>query len=378
MVAYLLMSWLNRGIVEDFEIQPGRRWSKDTLLEMPDMSYAQELLSTPVPVENRIAVLNNTNPTFTSHTFRTIANSLNVSVKTAETLAAEIDIIPDKDTLPLYSFELLEEEVLWNRFVDTLPQQMGPRRVGNAISRDRDWVIQTANELAIFPAIDVAPNGLLRTRYDKSLVSALRTLMLHAPLASDWQNAEEFSREFRRSERWVVNILERNGIFPQDRMANKGQNVSPHYHPDSREVLRENNSYEMAGDWMTISRMATLLARGYNWVQIRIQKSGIVGEMRFDDTHKLARHYSPEIFEQLKHMREAEKTSVELEGYISEKELARRLGRTWKWVRSRSDKIDSIVVTYVDTQDRTMWLYPEEAEAQMNELPSRRSKKPIL
>ena len=76
--------------MEEFEIRPGERLPAETRMEMPEVSYEQELIMTPVPFENRVAYLSDfVKPHAKRETIEHIAKALGVSVGRAERMAEE-------------------------------------------------------------------------------------------------------------------------------------------------------------------------------------------------------------------------------------------------------------------------------------------------
>ena len=102
------------------------------------------------------------------------------------------------------------------------------------------------------------------------------------------------------------------------------------------ELKKERDSYPLAGDWLTMVQMKTILGRHEMWIRWRmpkiLAKHQIVSEIRLDPANKTAEHWPPVLLAELQKDADRFPDKGEL---VSIGEMAVILGRDWFWVDRR-------------------------------------------
>jgi hypothetical protein len=303
----------------------------------------------PVPIENRIEAIS----TFVIasvkiHTERQIAAKLNISEGRVRTLARAIGLIPiassdDVVEYPLYTYELLEEELAWAATIESLEEYVSAGVIAKTLARDEHWVKHKTNELAIFPEPRPTRLGKHAFAYPKSVIAQLRHIMLHTPYAGTWSSMSELEEEVGRGRAWIKKRLDAAGIYPEERMARGNHAVIDHYSPEALEYLRVQKERQPApaGEWRTIRAMALVMGRDEHWVRARIDQYEQLGRQKLDDNGKPAFHYPPAVLDALQQENNEIQAYPEAEQYVSTKTLMQKLGRSALWVRNRIEKIEA-------------------------------------
>lgn len=323
--------------------------SENYPLPIPDRSYTQELLETPVPLANRIELLSAyVLQTAKIHTLGQLVKKLDITPKAVHELSEELGIEfkegPDgAEEYPLFTYELLQEELAWGEIIAEQDDYVSVEMTSRIIGRDVRWVKHRANELAVFPSYQMTATKRMSLAYPKSLIAQLRHVMLHTPPAGEWSSIAELAEEVERDRDWVVKRLQDAGIESQERIGRLNHNSNPHYPPAASEYLfeclqAENN---VAGSWVTAAYIEHSIGRTNQWVSARLTVYDQVKELRLDDNMKRTWHYPPEVLKALKAESEQEMAVQAAEEFMTVKALAQKLGRSVLWVRNRVAEIEA-------------------------------------
>ena len=317
-----------------------------TRLRIPDKSPAQELLDVPIPLKNRLEhLVPYTIPKEQPQTAEMIARQIRTTPtwvrRTAERVGVQLN---NGGEYPLYTLELLEEELAWVKSYDQLGENLTDYAIGQFLAKDPRWVAQQANELAVFPIQEPNGPGKYRPLYPKTLIPQLRHIILSIPPANEYRTVYELAAQFGQEWEWVKLRLEKSGLRSERRWAPMSKNAVDLYPPQSEQIIAKAVAERApaAGDWLTTSTMANRLSKTYKWVETRLVPYHNMRKVLRDDRGADTPHYPPEVFVQL----QAEVAKInaypEAGDYLALKTLARKIGRSTLWVTSR--------LPYVDTQ----------------------------
>lgn len=318
-------------------------------LPIPDRSYTQELLDTPVPLENRIELLSAyVLPTAKIHTLSQLVKKLEITPRSVHELSQALGIefkeaADGTEEYPLFTYELLEEELAWDEIIAEQDDYVSAEMISRIVGRDVRWVKYRANELAVFPSHQMTATKRMSLAYPKSLIAQLRHVMLHTPAAGEWSSIAELAEEVGKDREWVVKRLQDSGIESQERIGRLNHNSNPHYPPMASEYLLECLQVEnnLAGSWVTAAYIEHSVGRTSHWVSARLASYYQVKELRLDDTMKRTWHYPPEVLKALKAESEQEMAVQAAEEFMTVKALAQKLGRSVLWVRNRVAEIEA-------------------------------------
>lgn len=382
MLAYLSGKWLNRDVVNEFEfeIKQDEPLPLETRMELPEMSYEQELLNTPVPFVNRVEFLSDyekfdKRPQTPEEIASQLGRSVHEVMLHAKNLGAEYDKV--SNTLQCYAKEVIQEELEWNDSFLELSEYLSSKSIGKYLARSERWVERTANGLGVYPIYKDMSSGRKAFAYPKETAWMLRTVMLHFPPANDMYAISEVERLTGKDRDWIVKVIIDEELPTSLRMSAVNHIVAIHMTKEVVDILiqYEKELPEAAGGWLTEYRMAQLLGRDIKWVQARTVEYRNQAKYLLDDTHKPSLHYSPEVFEILKELNTRNREVLLASSMLSEKALAHKIGRSVLWVRNRFEYIEPFSEIRRNQHGREYRYYQEEAVAILERLESRQPKK---
>jgi hypothetical protein len=326
----------------EFEIKIGERLPDDTRMELPDESYEQELVATPIPFENRVEYLSDyVKPAARSMTCAEVAVNLGVDIDTARKLLSDIDApivsaegAAEKKYHPS-SLEVIKDELDWRKAYSELNDELSVARIVDFVGRSRDWVVANAYALGVYPKPDRNSSHGPRARvYPKDLVNQLRKLRLHTPPASEHYSITELQEIVKKDHRWIERQLSLHGIVPDNREHLMTGEVGPHYRTDVVDLLLQAVSElpPLAGEWMTAGFLAKSTGLTEHQVK-RLLKGVHEGEMRLSDYSRPALHYPPEVETFLNAYVE---DSARDEVTYTYEEIAQKVGRSVFWVKAKA------------------------------------------
>ncbi len=326
--------------MEEFEIRPGERLPAETRMEIPEVSYEQELLLTPIPFEYRLAALSD----YVKHsdekrTLAHIAKRLNVSQARAlqliEEVGARSEEVHGKIVFEPHTDEVLVEELAWRSFVEELDDTLAISTIAETLNKHVEWVRRIAYGLAVFPEMGLGRNGQPAELYPKSLVLDLRAIALHTPPAGEWYSGGEVAAATGRSDSWTVKMVASLALESGVRIGALSHKEDTHYPQKTLDVLVGiAKEHPHAGDWVTAHRMADILLVSKHWVKRELAKGPFMTEMRLPDMGAATLHYPPEVLETLRTRLEK---LVPAGDWLTESGIADAIGKNIEWVQARID-----------------------------------------
>jgi len=252
---------------------------------MPEQSYELELLGTPVPFSNRVEFLSYyVKPLAKCETAQHIANRLNVSVAKVEAMAAQVGsasrvTINGMTEYALYTREVIEEEIAWQEFYDSLDEELSAYAIGTYLAKSEVWVKKTASSLDIYPELKWISENRQGYVYPKNLADMLRTIILHTPPANDLFSMDEAEELLGVHRGWIKEAIEQYNLPTEIRTLSISQKEGVHLPQKTLDVLQSLRAElpPLAGDWLTATRLGTIVGRDKKWVRAHIGPYGEQG-----------------------------------------------------------------------------------------------------
>ena len=365
----------------EFEITPGELLPPETRIPLPEMSYEQELLNTPVPFENRVEFLSDyVRLDVKRKPAKDIAVNLGISIEQVISYAQIVGAEQSHDdtVYDMYTEEVIADELAWEVSFSELDAYLSSKRISQYLGRGVHWVEQQAYGLGVYPIERLMPSGRKARAYPKGTAWMLRHIMFHTPPANDMYSIEEARKLVGKSRDWIEKQVESRNLPFSWRMSAVNHDISRHITGLVLEELQKlvRGLAPPAGNWMTDQRIASLLERDEDWVTLRANKMPHASKRLLDDSQVERLHRSPEVFLALK--RESEenrKIPFVTPDVLSVKALAKRLGRSERWVRNRSTLIKDFAQDRRTLQGRPGVFYSENAINILEAAESRQTKR---
>jgi hypothetical protein len=343
----------------------------ETRMEMPEMSYEQELLNTPVPFSNRVEFLSDYEK-FDSKpmTAREISDELGISVVKTNTLLSELGASTDENEIyEEYAFVVLKEEVQWQKNYDSLNEFLSASAIGKVLSKSEVWVKQNAYGLGVYAESQNIGKNRIGYVYPKVLVNMLRTVIHQFPPANSLHAIDEVEDILGKDRKWVERIVKEHNLDSEIRTLFISQKPGVHYPQatvDTLMILKDELT-QPAGDWMTVGKMAELLSKSRKWVEENIDSFLDSGEPRLSDSGKNDIHYPPEVFEHLNVI------IAELPQYASdwmtEWDITQKLNRSGHWVKDKLNSYsDTSKVLLTNKGNRPLVHYPPKVIVELKKI----------
>ena len=367
MVAFYPLKWLNYKPMDDI-IKRGERWPVETRMEMPEQSYAQELLSLPIPFENRVEFLSDYSKIIDrKQTAIQMSKILNTSKEVIVRIANDVsaDIIDNSsEGEPIYeanTLEVIESEIEWRVSYEKLDDIISVKVIAAFLGKEEIWVNNRLNELnIILPPETRMSSGHIGRGYDKKIVIDLRHLMLHAPPAKNMYNLQQMEVILGRHRDWIRPRLEKLGYAALSRTSILSGEVGLYFKDEALEALQvlNMNLAPPAGDWLTVGTIAKALSKDRKWVLARIGEYDELSEIRRDDFDRELVHYPPLVLEELTKL--VVTVPMNNYGWLTEDEVAEMLCKSRGWVKKRagSESVNSSVL--LDQNNRPRMHYSPE------------------
>lgn len=355
----------------EFEIKPGERLPPETLMPLPEMSYEQELLNTPVPFENRVAFLSASivpeEEMSSSELINVFPGRQALIEDIIATINPPIESNGKGDVYAAYTKELVEEELAWHDQLQTLDERISAYVAARLLFKGYDWIHQNSYALGVYPEVKYFGKRM-HVLYPKAIVPMLRTLILHTPPTGDWYSPREAVDYVHKDIEWITKTVARYGLRSAMRVS--GNNILAEHYPLETILRLEEFKRQLpppAGDWLTVKRLAALLHRDKEYVARRIGPFKHMSERRLTDGSRERTHYPPEVFKLLAQaMAEEEEVKASVEesnvgdreptpsasGWLSTGEIARMLGKTRYWVDIRLKRMNEYSESRLDTMNR--------------------------
>jgi len=321
------------------EFQHFEPFPPETRMKMPEMSYEQELLNTPIPFENRVAFLSEyLKVTSEESTFEQLALNLDIAKSVLSSILGEIEApFTQLETGEIVynsrTEEVVAEELHWRNRFSEFDDFMSAASIASNVSKGIDSVHELANGLGVYLKFEEVGKRKFY-RYPKELAQKLHTLAFHFPPANDWYNPTEAEVEVGKDREWIEAQVALHGLKTGMRMSGNNNMIS-HYPAETIAALVSlvEKLPPPAGDWMTARSMASLLNRSRDWVVARLVMYRDLAEDRLTDIHTVKLHYPPQVFLTLKQL--SDNLPPPADGWVNRKEVSEMLVRTRHWVDKR-------------------------------------------
>jgi superfamily II DNA or RNA helicase len=179
------------------------------------------------------------------------------------------------------------------------------------------------------------------------------------PDSGDWLTLSSIAHMLQCGVMWVAAQLSNLGVEGEERRSFQGP-VYTHYPPEVVDKIRfiRDEAPDKA-DWMTVTKMASILEKPEATVQKALSMLKAKGEKRRNAArgHTFL-HYPPKILDQVRI--ELSKYSLPLPGEITKNALGRALGRGDKWIDAKAKEL-AIVPQIRRTSTGNFHHYPPEA-----------------
>lgn len=349
------------------------RFPADTRIELPVMSYEHELLMMPVPFANRVEFLSDVvklSPK--SQTAQDISKELSTTVATVAAMARETcaaSMVNEMGVLKyeLFTQEVIEEELEWQKCFDGLDEHLSIPTAANYVGRSKEWVMTHAAGLDLYPEYRPLNTARLVQSYPKSLVDMLRTINLHFPPANDSYNIAEVEKMVGKSSIWINKMVELHKLPTLMRTTAATKRIAVHF---SEETVTELNRLvselpEPAGSNYTAHRIGEMLEKSDRWVNARLIAYASSKKKFLDDFSRVGIHYPQEVFEALKDM------SLEVppaDGWFTNYDIHRILGAGIDWVNTQLKNYKNFAEIRLSIASRPALHYPPEIVEELEDL----------
>jgi len=361
-------------------------FTNETLMPMPDKTYAQELLDQPVPLASRIAHLVSyiDIETYTNGELNTeyyIAKQIGAPVGWVKKRALEIGIEAtpshfDPDDIPhsIYpspSLELLREEFRWHGEIARLDAEVKIGEFERLLGKTEEWSMKYAGELGFVVHYVPSESGGRARLLPRAALGQLRHLILMFPPQEDWLTENEVSIVTGREPEWLMTNLGRVGIMTQQRWSNLTGKLLHFYPPDTEEAyLRMKSDLpQPAGNWLSVTGIARKLGMTYEWTSARLREiNDSTAETRLNDINVPRLHYSPATIATVEHMAERVKGVPEIGDWYSISALSQAIDMSDSWVERRLPYIASVPELRRNAACRVFMHYPPEALDELRQI----------
>ena len=351
--------------MDDLRLDYSKPFPAETRMELPDVSYEQELLNTPVPFAHRIEFLSeyekfNSKPMTT----QALSAALGVSETRVEIMAFQLGAAFSVDqnnnrVYEEYAFAVMQDEVSWQKEYDKLEEFLSGSSIGSFLLKSEQWVKQNAAGLGIYPESKKIGENRIVYVYPKSLIGMLRTIIYHTPPANDFHNTDEVEAIVGKERKWIEKMVREHNLTYEIRMLTLAQKPGVHYPQETIDALMLIRAElpPPAGDWLTLGQIRKSISRSLNWIDEYLGEYKTTGEIRLTDSERVAIHYSPET---LRHLQDIiANLPPPAEDWMTESMLAHELGRTKQWVKERLAPYDTLSeIRLTNKGNRTYVHYP--------------------
>lgn len=361
-------------------------FTDETLLPMPEKTYAQELLDQPVPLASRIAHLVSyidieTHTHGELNTEYYIGKQIGAPVSWVKKRALEIglEVVPsnfDPDDIPhnVYpspSLELLREELRWDHEIAKLDAEVKVGEFARLLGKTEEWSMKYASELGFLVNYVPSESGGRARMLPRVALGQLRHLILMFPPQEDWLTENEVSMVTGREPEWLTTHLGRVGIITQQRWSNLTGKLLHFYPPETEEAyLRMKRELPPpAGNWLSATGIARKIAMTDEWTTARLREiNDSTAETRLNDINVPRLHYSPATVAVVEHIAETAKAVPEIGDWYSISGLSRAINMSDSWVARRLPYIASSPQLRRDSTYRVFAHYPPEALDELRQI----------
>lgn len=341
---------------QEFTIQPGERWPRETLMPLPEMSYEQELANTPVPFQNRVDFLSiYIKQSVQRRTDSEIARKLGIGLDAVHRMAERVgaqSCVLESGAIEYepYVREVIAEELYYQRNYDELAEYVSAPELSSYVGRDVRWIRRSTYALGYYPEPKTMKRGREDGGYPKRAALMLRNLLLHTPPANEHYALIEIKQATGRGSNWIRSLMEKEELSTSLRISATDGRISPHVTQEVFDLIVHASEQlpPPAGDWLTAHRITVMLGANIHWVKAQLEGYKEVAKYLTADNNEVLLHYPPEVYAILKAEYEKPSEYKPPEGRVTEKALAIKMGRTVRWVQNRREFIEQ----FGDTRKR--------------------------
>ena len=263
---------------------------------------------------------------------------------------------------PPITYQLVKEEYLWRQKYELLDARITPSEMSEILDRDYRYVTKEALSLGYH---------IRKNKFSKAALSAIRDKELSIPFDEGWYTLRALAVEADKDREWVKNRLDGLGIVPEKRRSLSSGIALNYYPPESLAYIKNCTKEipEYGEDWYTHNRICEETGKSGHWVSSRLKAYIGTAEMRLDDMRVGRLHYPKYVFQYL--LIEAEKT-VAASGsgdWLTIKEVAERIGINEKSAKRKLDTLGFVPERRKTNTGKTVYHYnPSEIALMIDEM----------
>ncbi|MEI6851118.1 MAG: hypothetical protein WCK26_04080 [Candidatus Saccharibacteria bacterium] len=245
----------------------------------------------------------------------------------------EIESRNSSELYPVYTFELLENELHWQRDYKKLDTFISSRMIAEFIGRSNSWTRKTLLELEIVPKTSRKfPNYL---SYHKKTVNTFRELILETPLSDGWHTLRELEATTGQEYEWINNRFIEAGVSSERRRSISTGRLHNFYPAESLDIINESvlQRPSAGGEWLTERGICLATGMSKIWVSKRIaERYSDLAELRLDDQKNNRLHYPPNVIEYLVIEANTIRDCPTIGEFLSKNDISRKVGHGVLWV----------------------------------------------
>jgi hypothetical protein len=289
-----------------------------------------------IPLEARMSFINQTQVNLEWVNAKTIASDIGIYDRWVYRTIKELGIQSEMKLVdgvelaayPHWVVDVLREELRWREHLSELSDELNVSDIAESLGRSFGWTQKTLEEIDAKP---VRKNGPLK--YGKRFLKELRHVSMAVPLDNGWYNLGQIIALTGQDRKWIERRILEAGYESMERRSALTGKIHDYF---PRKVLDVVTSAMVeraaaAGEWMTVTGIATRLDRNEKWVIARMNAHRESGEMRQDDMGVTRLHYPPSVFLELNAESESLKQLPERGDYLNIHEVARLAGHGTVW-----------------------------------------------
>lgn len=297
-------------------------------------------------------------------TQRMLAYRLDISDDEVRAIVDTLGLVPmmigtglqKREAYSAYDLERINFEIVYQN----LPDYVGITQIANSIDRHFSTTKRFIEELGLQPAMFEPAFGRQDARYGKGVVRILKEFDdTRHPKANGWTNVGQLAELFDEDPDWIKGRLTDYGLESETRRNPKTGRLHASY--DRSEAIfaiskARGERPSQSDSWATVESISKSIGRSESWVRRRLD--GHQFEVLLDANRVPRNHYSPESVQELINESETLKSLPEAKGYLSVKEMAKRLGKFTIWVEQRVEKFEQEAEVRTDKLGRANLRYP--------------------
>lgn len=262
---------------------------------------------------------------------------------------------------PPYATFIITEEILWRQAFRKLPDYLSVYRISESIGRSYGYTETIIEQLAIQPDKVVKRGEHRGKRYKKKKLEIIREYNMATPFDDENLNLAQLHLLLGKDREWITARLDMEGFEPETRRNGISGHAIDHYPPECLDILRshlESVPPPPNDGWLTAQAIEELIGRSANWTRKRLEECKEVAEVRLGGQNVPRWHYPPEVVSEIIAESERARNAPEKGEYLSTSDMAKALGKSWKWVENRIDRFSELGEERTDTKGRLNMRYP--------------------